>query len=203
MTNIIHPTAIIEDNVIIGSDNYIGPYCHVYSNTNIGNNNRFESFCSIGAPAQDRKVMIDNESTYPVIIGNNNIFREYCQVHTGTVRNTIINNNCLFLVNTHISHDSIIHSKVTIGNNTVLGGHTIIMEGANIGLGVLVHQYSKIGAYSMIGMGTIITKKSVIQPFNVYAGAPAKYLKYNNIAIDRYNITDDQINNLINAYENI
>lgn len=201
--NYIHPTAIIGEFVILGDNNYIGPFCYITGNTSIGNGNRFEAYCSIGTPAQDRTVMIDNEATHSVIIGNNNVFREYCTVHTGTVRHTTINNDCIFLVNTHISHDSIIENNVTIGNNTVLGGHTYVMEGANIGLNVIIHQYSKIGSYSMIGMGGVVTKRSSILPCKIYIGNPVKYLKYNTIGVERSQLSIDQINKLMDRYEKL
>lgn len=39
--NNVHPTAIIEPNVILRNNNYIGPYCYIVGNTIIGNNNIF------------------------------------------------------------------------------------------------------------------------------------------------------------------
>lgn len=202
--NFIHPTSIIDSNVTLGKNNYIGPFCYITGNTIIGNDNRFEAYCSIGTPAQDRSIIFNNQTKqHSVIIGNNNVFREHCQVHTGTKTNTIIKNNCLFLVNSHISHDSTIEDKVTIGNNSILGGHVIIMEGANIALGVIIHQFSKIGAYSMLGMGCIVTKTSQITPGNIYIGNPAKYLKENKIGLERNQITQDKLNQLINEYEKL
>lgn len=201
--NLIHPTAIIGESVIIGNNNYIGPYCFITGNTVIGDNNRFEAFCTIGTPAQDRSVIYNFEKEYPVRIGNNNVFREYCQVHSGTKNTTDISDNCLFLVNSHISHDSVIENNVTIGNNTVLGGHTIVMEGANIGLGSLIHQNSIIGAYSMIGMGSVITKHKKVEPGHVVAGNPIKFIKINTIGLSRNNVTTEQFNNLKKRYNTI
>ena len=198
--NYVHPTSIIGESVTLGSNNYIGPFCYITGNTIIGNNNRFEAYCSIGTPAQDRNYLSSIDSKYSVIIGNNNIFREYCQVHSGTINNTQIKDNCIFLVNSHISHDSIIEDKVTIGNNSILGGHTLVMEGANIALGVITHQFSKIGAYSMLGMGCVVTKKSKIQPGNIYVGNPAVFLKQNKIGLERNNITKEKLNQLINNF---
>ena len=46
--NVIHPTAVIGDRVEMGEDNYIGPFCYFTGEVEIGNNNRFEAYCSIG-----------------------------------------------------------------------------------------------------------------------------------------------------------
>ncbi len=190
--NNIHPTAIVDKSVTLGSNNYVGPYCYIRGNTIIGDNNRFEAFCSIGTPPQDRIANLNNVET-SVIIGNSNIFREYTQVHNGTIHNTLVGNNCMFLVNTHISHDSIIEDSVTIGNNSVLGGHTHVMCGSNIGLSVIIHQYSIIGAYSMLGMSSVVTKTSTIEPGNIYLGSPAKFLKLNKVGLERNNIATKEL----------
>ena len=50
--NDIHPTAVIEDCVEMGEDNYIGPFCYFTGKVEIGNNNRFEAYCSIGSRAE-------------------------------------------------------------------------------------------------------------------------------------------------------
>ena len=39
--NDIHPTAVIEDCVKMGDNNYIGPFCYFTGGTEIGSNNRF------------------------------------------------------------------------------------------------------------------------------------------------------------------
>ena len=198
--NIIHPTAVIGESVILGDNNYIGPYCYITGNTSIGDNNRFEAFCTIGTSAQDRSVIYKSEKEYPVYIGNDNVFREYCQVHSGTTNITHISDKCLFLVNSHISHDSVIENNVTIGNNTVLGGHTLIMEGANIGIGSQIHQNSIIGAYSMVGMGSVVTKHKKVEPGHVVAGNPIKFIKINQIGLSRNDISEEQLYNLQKKY---
>lgn len=201
--NIIHPTAIIESNVQLGQNNYIGPYCHIRGNTNIGDNNRFESFCSIGAPAEHRDYLTNSEIG-TLIIGNNNIFREFVTINSSIEQlGTVIGNNNTMLRNSHLGHDSRIGNNITLSCNVIIGGHSIIMDGVNFGLGSICHQFSKIGAYSMIGMGCIITKKTEIKPFSVYIGNPAVFLKENSIGIIRNNISLNEISYMKDKYENL
>ena len=90
--NKIHPTAMISDEVELGSDIEIGPYviiegrvrignnCKVASHSiikrivEIGENNNIFQFSSIGEVPQD--LTYKGEDT-KVVIGDNNIFREY------------------------------------------------------------------------------------------------------------------------------
>ena len=196
--NYIHPTAIINDTVILGENNYIGPFCFITGNTIIGNNNRFEAYCSVGTPAEHVDYF-DNQTTLTTI-GNNNVFREFVTIHSGTKSTTTLGNNIIVLNHSHIAHDSNIEDKVTISANVTLAGHCHIMEGANLAVGSICHQFQIIGAYAMIGMGSVVTKTSHIEPGNIYVGSPAKFLKINNVGLKRNNISDDKLLELTNKY---
>jgi len=198
--NLIHATAIIDECVTIGDNNYIGPYCFITGHTVIGNNNRFEAYCSIGSPAEHRDYF--KTITGSTIIGNDNIFREFITVNAGTKNSTIIRNNVTMLRNSHVGHDSFIEDSVTLSCNVLIGGHSYVMEGVNFGLGSICHQFSVIGAYSMIGMGSVITKSSNIEPGNIYIGSPAKLLKPNTIGLERNNIDKNLLIKLNEKYNN-
>lgn len=198
MKNIIHHTAIIDNGVQLGENNYIGPYCYITGYTIIGNNNRFEAYCSIGTPPEHRD-HFDN-SPFPVIIGDGNTIREFVTINTGTVRNTVLGNNIVMLRNSHIGHDSIIEDKANLSCNVLIGGHSHIMEGANFGLGSMCHQFLVIGAYSMIGMGGIVVKSSIIQPGEIHIGNPVKFLKENKIGLNRNGIDSNRLSELTNKY---
>jgi UDP-N-acetylglucosamine acyltransferase len=187
--NKIHDTVLIEENVKLGSNNNIGPYCIIYSGTVIGDNNTFTSHCSIGAPPQHK----DYPNGIGTVIGNGNTFREFITIHSGTSEITTIGDDNYIMAYCHISHDSKLGNSITMANNATLGGHTIIDDYANLGLNSFCHQFSYIGKGSMIGMGTIIPKNKEILPFATYIGNPAKYLKKNNYLVKKYNITDEQL----------
>jgi UDP-N-acetylglucosamine acyltransferase len=198
MKNYIHATAIIDDGVELGENNYIGPYCYITGNCKIGNNNRFEAYCSIGTPPEHRDYF--SQSGIKVIIGNNCVIREFTTINCGISQNTVLGDSIIMLRNSHIGHDSIIEDKVNLSCNVIIGGHSYIMQGANMGLGAICHQFSIIGAYSMIGMGGIVTKSSEILPGEIYVGNPVKFLKENKIALSRNNITSQQLFELTNLY---
>ena len=88
-------------------------------------------------------------------IGNNNKFRENVTVNPGTSGgglNTIIGNNCLFMVGSHVAHDCIIKSNVILANNATLAGHVEIDNNAILG-GYKKQQLGKKtdGIYPLIG----------------------------------------------------
>jgi UDP-N-acetylglucosamine acyltransferase len=198
MKNNIHPTAIIGENVTLGYGNYIGPYCYITGNTVIGNNNRFEAYCSVGTPPEHRDYF--ENPPYHVIIGDGCTIREFTTINAGTVRNTVLGNNVVMLRNSHVGHDSIIEDKANLSCNVLIGGHSHLMEGVNMGLGSMCHQFLVIGAYSMIGMGGIVVKSSVIQPGEIHVGNPVKFLKENKIGLQRNNIDSTKLLELTNRY---
>ena len=85
--------------------------CIITGNTKIEDGNVFYPFCSIGSDPQDLKY--NNEKSFwklEVIITRENV-----TVNPGTSGgglNTIIYDNCLFMVGSHIAHDCIIKSNV-------------------------------------------------------------------------------------------
>ena len=201
INNLIHPTAIVGDNVTLGNNNYIGPFCYITSNTIIGDNNRFEAYCSVGTPAENKEYL--NSFDGKLIIGNNNVFREYTSINAGSTKLTIIGNDNLLLRNVYIAHDSIIEDNTILSGNILIGGYSYIMSGVNMGMGSIAHQFSKIGAYSMIGMGSVITKTSKIIPGGVYYGLPSKYKGKNEFGLKKYNIDEKQLKDIIDKFNNI
>ena len=198
--NLIHRTATISHNVMLGKNNYIGANCYLVDCV-IGDDNRFEAFCSIGTPPEYKSHFTEGDWGI-VFIGDNNVFREFVTINAGTKHNTTIGNNSWFLKGSHVGHDSLIMDNCTLSCNALVGGHSILMQGVNMGLGSICHQFSILGCYSMLGMGTIVVKKSQIEPFKIFIGNPAKYLKSNSVAIERNSFNSDDILRFQELYNN-
>lgn len=157
MANFIHPTAIIGNNVILGDNNYIGPYC------------------IIGDPAEHKKFW--GQEKGKVYIGNNNIITGLVTIDAGTETDTIIENNCFIMKHAHIGHDCKILNGVTISCGAKIGGHSIIGEECNIGLNAVLHQHSFIRKECMIGASAFFKGESEVA--TKYAGVPARKLGLN------------------------
>ena len=89
-----------------------------------------------------------------LVIGDNNKIREYVTINPGTAGGggkTVIGDNCLFMISSHIAHDCQVGNNVIIANNVPLGGHAIIEDNVIIGGNSAVQQFTRIGKLAMIG----------------------------------------------------
>ena len=205
----IHSSAIIGNNVKLGSNVEIGPYviiegdvsignntkihssCSIKGDTSIGNDNIIFPFCSIGSDPQDLK--FKGEESF-LEIGNSNIFREHCTVNIGTEGGgfkTLIGNNSLFMTGAHIAHDCVVGDNVVLANQATLGGHVIIENNAVIGGLSAIHQFCRIGELAMIG-GMSAVENDVF-PFALASGNRAKILGLNLIGLKRANYNKGDI----------
>ncbi len=181
----IGPFCFIGDDVVIGRNCELKSHVSIVGNTKIGEKNIFYPFCSIGSKPQDLKY--NNEKSF-LIIGNNNVFRENVTVNPGTKGGglkTIIKNNCLFMISSHIAHDCKIESNVILANNATLAGHVEIGDSAIIGGNSAVHQFVKIGKLAMIG-GMSGVEKNIL-PYCLYIGIRSGINGINIIGLKRKN----------------
>ncbi len=191
----IGPFCIIGDNVKLGKNNNLISHVSIVGNTSVNEGNTFYPFTSIGSQPQDLK--FNNEKSY-LEIGNNNKFRENVTVNPGTEGGglkTIIKDNCLFMVGSHIAHDCKINSNVILANNATLAGHVEIDDNAIIGGNSAIHQFVRIGKYSMIG-GMSGVEKDII-PYGLYIGIRENLKGINLIGLKRKGL-ENQIINKIN-----
>ena len=210
----IHPSAIISNNASIHETTNIGPFCtigngvkigknnnlvshvSITGETNIDDNNTFYPFCSIGSDPQDLKY---NKEKSFLKIGSNNKFRENVTINPGTSGgglNTLVGDNCLFMVGSHIAHDCKIKSNVILANNATLAGHVEIDNNAIIGGNSAIHQFVRIGKYAMIG-GMSGVEKDII-PYGLYTGIRENLKSLNLIGLKRKGLTSNEINEIKN-----
>ena len=211
-----HHTSIVSEKAVLGSNVTIGPYCiinenvkignnvnliaHIYidGNTTIGDNCKFFPYCSIGTSPQDLKYKGEKSI---LKIGDNNIFREYVTVNRGTEGGgleTVIGNNCLFMINAHVAHDCKIGNNVIMVNNASIAGHVILEDYAIMGALSGAHQFCRIGKHSMIG-GLSGIDSDVI-PYGTVLGNRAYLSGLNIIGLKRRGFSKDIIQDLRKAY---
>jgi len=195
----IGPFCYIGDNVKIDQNCELKSHVSILGNTNIGKENIFYPFSSIGSEPQDLK--FQNEKSF-LIIGDKNTFRENVTVNPGTLGGglkTVIKNNCLFMVGSHIAHDCQIDSNVILANNAALAGHVEIGENAIIGGNSAIHQFVQIGKNSMIG-GMSGVEKNIL-PYCLYIGIRTGLKGLNLIGLKRKKISNNNIK-LISSFLN-
>jgi len=161
----IHPTAIIGDNVKIGSGSVIHPYA------------------IIGTDAENKYSEV-NEKTGGVVIGNNTIIREGVTINAPIDDMTVVGNNCYLMAKSHIGHDGKLGDNVTMSTNAIVGGHSIIRDYSVLGLNSVIHQKRYVGEFSMVGMLTPISNH--VPPFLISYGNPGTWHRVNEFGMKRH-----------------
>ena len=214
----IHSTAIIDSKAKISENVHIGPYCvigpnveinenteiqshvNISGNTKIGKGNKIYPFVSINDP-QDLKY---NGETTDLVIGDNNKIREYVTINPGTVGGggkTIIGNNCLFMVSSHVAHDCQLGNNIIIANNVAIAGHAIIDDHVIIGGNSAVQQFTRIGKMAMIGGMTGVLHDVI--PYGLSTGNRNSLQGLNLIGLRRSKFDNKDILGLSDAYKEI
>ncbi len=215
----IHPTAIIEDGAIIGTDVKIGAFCVVRKDvklangvellshivvegfTDIGENTKIFPFSAIGTVPQDLSYKGEKVK---LIIGKNNTIRENVLINPGTIKEngeTIIGDNNLFMGSTHIAHDAILGDNIVMVNQSMVAGHVRVGNGVIIGGNTPIHQFVHIGEGAMIGGGGAVNQD--IPPFCLAEGNRAVLKGLNLVGLRRMGIRRDELKLLKIAYKRL
>jgi len=215
----IHNSSVVDKKAKIGNNVKVGPFCyigpnvelqedvelisnvHIEGNTKIGKGTKIFPFASIGTMPQDLKFKGETNS---VLIGENNMIREYVTINPGTKGGggkTIIGNNCLFMISSHIAHDCKVGNNVVIANNVPLGGHVTLEDSVVIGGNSAVQQFTRIGRLAMIGGMTGVLKDVI--PFGLSFGNRNYLQGINLIGLRRKKYENKKILELDTAYKNI
>ena len=225
----IHNSSIVDKKAQIGKNVKIGPFCyigpkvqiedcvelisnvHIEGNTKIGKSTKIFPFASVGTSPQDLKYKGEANS---LKIGENNVIREYVTINPGTEGGggkTLVGNNCLLMISSHIAHDCNIGNNVVIANNVPLGGHVTIEDSVVVGGNSAVQQYTRIGRLAMIGGMTGVLKDVI--PFGLSFGnrnylrginlIGLKRKQYNNKKIMELDVALKKIFASKNLHENL
>ena len=215
----IHNSSVVDKKAKIGNNVKVGPFCyigpnvelqedvelisnvHIEGNTKIGKGTKIFPFASIGTMPQDLKYKGESNS---VLIGENNMIREYVTINPGTEGGggkTIIGNNCLFMISSHIAHDCKVGNNVVIANNVPLGGHVTLEDSVVIGGNSAVQQFTRIGRLAMIGGMTGVLKDVI--PFGLSFGNRNYLQGINLIGLRRKKYENKKILELDTAYKKI
>jgi UDP-N-acetylglucosamine acyltransferase len=186
----IGPYAVIDGQVTLGDDVVIGAHCVVEGHTTIGNGCQLYTGAVIGSPPQDRKHQKKDEVF--LSIGAHNVFREYVTVNPGTIEGggeTRIGDNNLFMACCHVAHDCQIGHDCVLANYVGLSGHVIIEDRAVIGGLSGVHQYARVGCLSMIGGCSKVNQD--VAPFSLVDGNPATLRGLNIVGLKRADVPSE------------
>ncbi|HOJ30395.1 MAG TPA: DapH/DapD/GlmU-related protein [bacterium] len=148
----IHPSSFIDDNVVIGKGTKIWHFCHILSNTKIGDN------CILG-----QNVMAGPD----VIIGNNCKIQNNVSLYKGIYLedDVFCGPSCVFT--NVINPRAFVERKHEFKN-------TLVKKGATIGANATIVCGNTIGKYALIGAGAVVTHD--VCDYALVVGVPAKQI---------------------------
>jgi UDP-N-acetylglucosamine acyltransferase len=209
----IHPTALVDPRAELGNDVTIGPFCVVEagtvlgdgctletrvivkSGTTLGKHNEIGEGTVLGARAQHVHI---HDPGGKLIVGDHNRLRENVTMHRGWANDatTIVGDHNLFMVGSHVGHDSRVGSHCIIVNHVLLGGHVQVDDRAYLGGGAAIHQFCRVGKHVMIGGVQKITQD--VPPYVMVDGAQVVGL--NKVGLRRSGFTTADMQQLKAAY---
>ena len=213
----IHPTAIIDPSAVIDPTAEIGPYsiigadvtigartrllghAYVEGPIEIGEDNLFHPYSTVGVAPQDLKYHGEPSRTK---IGNRNQIREFVTIHRGTEGGgmlTSIADDNLLMAYTHVAHDSHVGNHCVIGHGATLGGHVTVGDWAVVSAGTAVHQFCRIGRHSIIGGFSVVTQD--VLPFSTTVSPrDTKLFAANATGLERRGFSTGTIEGLHKAF---
>ena len=211
----IHSTAIIDPAAIIGDDVRIGPLsviegdvviddgCQISAHvvikagTTLGPANLVFEGAVLGGHPQHVNLP---ESPGRLVIGAGNTIRENVTFHRAMAEDgeTVIGDNNLFMVNSHVAHDCRIGNHTIFANNSMLAGHVTVGDRAYLSGAAAAHQFCRIGTFAMVGGQAHINKD--VPPFVTLDGLSSHVVGLNSIGLRRAGFSSEEISQLKRAY---
>ena len=209
----IHPTAIVDSGARVADTAEIGPYCilgaeveigartrllaniFIEGPAQIGEDNVFHPYSTIGVASQDLKYHGERAETR---IGNRNKIREFVTIHRGTEGGgllTSVGDDNLLMAYTHVAHDARVGNHIVLGHGATLGGHVTVGDWAVVSAFSGVHQYCRIGRHAIVGGYSVVTQD--VLPFsNTVSERPIKVFGANRVGLERRGFPTDSIESL-------
>jgi UDP-2-acetamido-3-amino-2,3-dideoxy-glucuronate N-acetyltransferase len=150
----IHPSSIVEEGAIIGSDTKVWLFSHIMPEAEIGENCQVGQNVYVGSKVKiGNGVKIQNNvSVYENVVIEDDVFLGPSMVFTNVI------NPRSFISRKHEFKDTLVKKGTTIGAN------------ATIVCGIVL------GEYSFVGAGATVTKD--VPDYALMVGVPAKLIGY-------------------------
>ena len=209
----VHSTAIVDASAKIAETAIIGPYCILGADLEIGartelkshicvegpiqigEDNLFLAYSSIGGEPQDLKYHGERTQTR---IGNRNKVHEFVTIHRGTEGGggvTSIGDDNLLQAYVHVAHDVQVGNHAVLGHAVTFAGHVTVCDWAWIGAYTGVHQFCTIGRHSFVGGYSVVTQD--VMPFStIVSERIIKTFGANKVGLERRGFPKETVDNL-------
>lgn len=195
---VIGPNAIVGPKVELGDAVILGAGAIVQGKTKVGARTHIYPYATVGSTPQDLKYAGEETELF---IGEANRIREYVNVSLGTVGGggkTVIGNNNLIMVYTHIAHDCIIADNCIFANSVQMAGHVVVGNHVVFGGMSGAHQFCRFGDMAMVGAAAVVVQD--VPPYCMVQGDRARINGLNVVGLRRAGITGDKFRDVKNIY---
>lgn len=159
----IHPTAIVEDDVLIGAGSAIWDNVHIRHGARLGRE------CIVGGKTH---------ISYDVSIGDRVKINSFVFICTGVT----IEDGVMISAGTTFTNDRT--PRATTPDLSALRDSgpdehtrpTVVREGATIGARCVIGSDLTVGRFAMVGMGAVVTRS--VPDFHLVIGHPARFAGY-------------------------
>ncbi|MDP2737271.1 MAG: acyl-ACP--UDP-N-acetylglucosamine O-acyltransferase [Pseudorhodobacter sp.] len=217
MSDLIHPTAIVDPAAVIGDGCQIGPYAVIGAEvslgagvvvkshavvtgwTELGAGSEVFPFACVGEVPQDLKYRGEHTR---LIVGARCRIREGATLSTGTAGGggvTRVGDDCLLMTGVHIGHDAQVGNRVVMANQVAIAGHCQIGDDVIIGGLSGVHQFVRIGRGAIIGAVTMVAND--VLPYGLVQGPRGELDGLNLVGLKRRGVERAEITALRAAYQ--
>jgi acetyltransferase-like isoleucine patch superfamily enzyme len=155
----VHPTALVEDGAIVGTDSRVWHHAQVRTRARIGER------CIVGKGA-----FVD----FDVVIGDDSKLQNYACVYHGVTlgRGVFVGPHAVFTNDLRPRATTPAFMPLRDGDWTV--GETTVGDGASIGANATILPGVKIGAWALVGAGAVVTRD--VPAFALVVGSPARQI---------------------------
>jgi len=159
----IHPTAHIEEGVIVGEHSKIWEHVHIRKHAHIGRNTQIGEKSIIAYGVSIGSFVKINAMVYiPAYV----TIQDFCMISAGTVFTNdlyprAMNKELTALETSEPTEDTL---------------ETLVKKGTTIGSNATIGPGIYLGEFSMIGMGSVVTKN--VPDFGLVIGNPARLVGY-------------------------
>jgi len=206
----IHQSALIGDNVQIGSGSVIGKDVVIKDGVSVGSNVVIQGPTIVNEECRifpgvvlgcEPQVLSLNQETGDLVIGKRTVIREFVTVHRSMnyQNSTLIGEDCYLMNGVHVGHDCKISNRVIFASFSACGGHTSIQDDVFVSAYVGFHQFTRIGESSFIGAHSAVKKD--IPPFTMIDSNPVRVRGLNVIGMKRRGISSKVRNDLKSVYK--
>lgn len=182
-TNQIHPTAVLEGDVRMGSGNVIDAYAVVKGPLLLGDDNLIGPHAVIGTPGDELAQRRYDTTGKRIEIGSRCIVREHATVHKPVYGElTTLGDDVFVMPGAYVAHDAILGDGAVLAQNTVIGGVSRVLERGYLAMGAVLHQQAVLGHCAIVGAAAAAVRS--VRPFSRYV--PGQPTTVNGYAIERY-----------------